>query len=350
MISIFAHKNIFSCVIKYSRPAGRNISVNYVRYFSSSDGDNSGLNGPDSNPPSKSPIVERGAQTKGAMKTYMFNIRKTQNETSETTGVFAKLRKSISAPASSETRSWTSTKSAPTTSPTTTNNPSSTGRVWRNNLRPGMPKSRRSGDKKEGRMRIKISQGDELTEAEKGMLFDLDYFKTLARKGLTIDSSEMDNFDKFLATTLVESLKSSDDSYRYIAEDPSFRRTFVPKARPIKKLLQSIRPDIHSVAPDSPGYELGVQAWEVLSKNLYYSEQDRDEMANNIARLADKILTQAANMTEDCDMIYDPSFRRGPVGMEEEERRKAEAYKPPEAKTQGVTNWDVTAVKDEDDL
>lgn len=331
--------------VNNSRRLHRNFFINHTRYFSTDveSGIMNDQNTTDSTKTSKSPTIERGAQSKGAMKTYMFNVRKSNSETSEATGVFAKLRQTITAPASSENRS--SNSSQRTSSPTTSN--TSNGRVWRNNQRPSM--SRRSGGRKDGRMRVKVSQGDELTEAEKGILFDLDYFTTLANKGLAIDASGMDQFDNFLASALVESLKSPDDTVRYIEESPSFRRTFVPKPRPIMKLLQSIHPDIHSVGPDSPGYELGVQAWEVLSKNLYYSEKDRDIMANNIARLADKIITKANEMT-DCDITCDPAFRRGPVGMEEEEREKADSYKPPEVKTQGATDWDVTAVTSEDDL
>lgn len=56
---------------------------------------------------------------------------------------------------------------------------------------------------------------------------------------------------------------------------------------------------------------------------------------------------------DEIDEVFNPNFRKGRKGIEEEKRLKALADRKPVTDSQyaqGETNWDVEAVVDEDDL
>eukprot|EP00607_Mallomonas_marina_P004213 CAMPEP_0182428108 /NCGR_PEP_ID=MMETSP1167-20130531/21025_1 /TAXON_ID=2988 /ORGANISM="Mallomonas Sp, Strain CCMP3275" /LENGTH=346 /DNA_ID=CAMNT_0024610787 /DNA_START=111 /DNA_END=1148 /DNA_ORIENTATION=- len=181
-------------------------------------------------------------------------------------------------------------------------------------------------------------RGGEIDQALMPFLYDVDYFETAARAGKTLDTDGMDELDAFFSNSFMQALKTKSGTFRQLEKTPEYHKVQIPQARPMLQLAQSLQPNIYTAAPDSRGYELAAQAWEVLGKNQRYSEEDREIMCNTIARITNKILEDVKNL-KDGDLIFDPSFRKGLQGIEEEERRKA-LEAPKEVKLhQKATDW-----------
>lgn len=200
--------------------------------------------------------------------------------------------------------------------------------------------------------------GSDIPEAYKIALFDHElYFEKNARAGKTIDTSEMDGIDAFLADFYMESslVKGENNEYRAVVESPVFRRAKIPMPRSMDALLQSMHPEIYAAPAGSLGYALGASAWDVVSKNTCYNDRDRDYIANGIARETEKLFAYAAKTSKarvgEMDLIFQPEFRKGLLGIEDERRRRAqEDIKPVDNYAQAETDWKVEAVVDEDQL
>ena len=203
---------------------------------------------------------------------------------------------------------------------------------------------------------------DMIPEAIAALLFDHElYFEKHARAGKMIDTEGMDGIDAFLADFYMESslVKPDGDDpkneYRAVIESSTHRRVHIPTARPMHQLLHSMQPNIYEAPAGTMGYDLGSAAWEVVSKNTCYSDRDRSYIANGIARETEKMLAFAARFSKtrvgEMDMVFQPGFRKGLPGIEEEKRRRAlEDFKPADTFAQAETDWEVEAVVDEDQL
>jgi len=340
-----------------------------LRLFSSSDG-NHGTSFSQS---------DRDKQSKGAMKTYLFNVKdKNIDAISNTQGVFSRLRDVItnenrsnnasnSQPRVAQQNASVPNKATPSQPSWTPSNyvpstnfppPKPSGRIYKSTSSGSKGAGgsrvggRGRGDRGRGRdeRRSFDDKGDDIDPAIQSMLFDMDHFQDLVKAGKTISTEGMDDIDKFLAHALVESMKSSTDEFRHVETTPGFAKIQVPKPRSMLQLAHSITPRIHTAAPGTEGYRAAAQAWEVLSKNLHYSEADRAMMCNTIARIINKVIDDAGKDSIYKDMIFEPHFRKGLRGIEDEERRRKQ-QQPTATKTQQqATDWAVQAVVDEDQL
>ena len=195
-----------------------------------------------------------------------------------------------------------------------------------------------------------------LPPAIEALLFANDFFQKAAKSGKTLDTSDMDPADAFLADVFMESQKTDSGEYRVVHESASFGRVEIPQARPMEQLVTSMTPNIYAAPTGSAGYTLGAQAWDTVSKNYYWSESDRDYMANGIAREAERILSlsiqRAKERGRDPDLVFTPGFRKGLEYLEEEKRQKALLGQKPTATdySQADTDWSKQAVIDEDQL
>jgi hypothetical protein len=186
-------------------------------------------------------------------------------------------------------------------------------------------------------------------------LFDMEHFATYAGKGKQIPEKGMDDIDKFLANIFIESFKTESHEVRTVVESPKLRRVLIPRARPLSSLIESMQPKIYEANEyGSLGYNLGSEAWEVVSKNYYYSENERHYICNGIARLGDKIMTKLEKEIDvPVDMVFDQTFRKGYLGIEDERRRRLLADEIPVSDSdyiQSETNWKQEAFIDEDQL
>eukprot|EP00602_Paraphysomonas_sp_CaronLab_P002559 CAMPEP_0185018596 /NCGR_PEP_ID=MMETSP1103-20130426/1261_1 /TAXON_ID=36769 /ORGANISM="Paraphysomonas bandaiensis, Strain Caron Lab Isolate" /LENGTH=394 /DNA_ID=CAMNT_0027548451 /DNA_START=269 /DNA_END=1453 /DNA_ORIENTATION=+ len=215
----------------------------------------------------------------------------------------------------------------------------------------------------------------------KSMISNMEPFEDMARKGKEIDNSTLDGLDSFLAHMLVEANKTKDGTVMFTEELGNQRKRIrTPRPRTTRQLARAVTPQIKSVKPNTDGYKLGSEAWEVLSKNPYYTQEEKEEMCNYIAQETDYILHAIgfpdAEIQEneehairkkrpdpevwmsqeevDKEMVFDVDFRPGIEGVEAdalaEQKRKEQVLTKSEPVDQGVTDWSVEAVQDEDDL
>ena len=182
-------------------------------------------------------------------------------------------------------------------------------------------------------------------------LFDAEALQHKIEDRMGIDVDGLDHGDEFIANVITECLKNEDGVYReVITSKELFDNIRIPVARPARSLLMAATPDIHE-DPNSIGYKLGSTAWQVLSKNYYFSEAECKYMSHSVARLTNKIIADAENVTEEIDMIFHQDFRKGLTGIENEQRKKElMSDMPIEEYVQGKTDWQQSAVVDEDDL
>lgn len=154
------------------------------------------------------------------------------------------------------------------------------------------------------------SDDDKIPPPIRNLLFDAEHLQELllekdARepgqlpghaRGYTYDFDDsdepMDAGDAFLFHAVTECLKTEDGVYRTVAVSREFHNVRLPVARPALNLLMTTIPDLRE-RPDSMGYKLGSNAWQVLSKNYYYSEADCKYMSSAISRVTNKLLKQA---------------------------------------------------------
>lgn len=186
------------------------------------------------------------------------------------------------------------------------------------------------------------------------MLFEMNHFEEMAKRGQEINPRLLDDIDRFMAEVLVDSTKTSTGAVHTIIESPASRRTRIPMPRSTVRLLQSMRPRISDAPKSTEAYALASQAWEVLSKNVYFSEEQREQMCNSLARQTHRIYAGTDEVLGGADeLVYQKSFRKGLLGIEEEKRRLAledNSNVPERDFKQEDTNWDVEAVEDEDQL
>jgi hypothetical protein len=167
------------------------------------------------------------------------------------------------------------------------------------------------------------------------------------------------------------SSKNSDGVALTAWDSNARRRVQLPQPRSLHQLLQHLEPSIDSVDPSvsaaaKVGHSLGEDVWQVLSDNLYYSDTDKQYMANIAAKLATKHLTEAQKLSAEAaavvvarggdlyhgtDMIFTKEFKKGKSGIDDERRRRAAAnFVVPDDFKQGETDWEQQAVIDEDQL
>lgn len=134
-----------------------------------------------------------------------------------------------------------------------------------------------------------------------GVLAGLEDIDGLVETINTKDSMlEMDDFnkgEKFLADLVYQCARSSDGVYRDIFTTREFPNVRIPQARPASTLLRSTVPDLN-VPVDSEGFEVGSTAWQVLSKNFYYTKADCEYIANMSAIHVNKLLAKAEAMDD----------------------------------------------------
>lgn len=182
----------------------------------------------------------------------------------------------------------------------------------------------------------------------------------------------MDGVDKFLAYFYMESNKTEGGDVLDTIELKPHSRVNLPKARSLAELLRVMTPNIYTVDPSTnanaqTAHIIGEEVWAVLTDNNYYSDKDKEYMANMASKLAayhlddaDAIAVEAAKSVKESreldlydgvDMIFHEEFRKGYQGMEHEKARRALVdFVPQDDYAQGDTDWQQQAVVDEDDL
>lgn len=233
---------------------------------------------------------------------------------------------------------------------------------------------------------------DEYPE-ELGVLNIMDNVTAMAREGKTYDYSGVSEFDQFVGNILTESVKTQEGVVWGSMElgTQKRERIRIPHPRTTRQLARAITPQIRSAPPGSFGYKLASEAWSVLSKNPYWSQKDKIEGCNFIAKEVESIVnpkywnlspeeielmisTDPELKKEDFDSVernlssdfwskdmvdseiaFDFSFRPGPDLIEQEQledqKRLEESQRAMELiSKQQTTDWTVQAVVDEDDL
>ena len=221
------------------------------------------------------------------------------------------------------------------------------------------------------------------------MLSD-DAFEEAVRSGYSIDTRGFDGIDAFFADVFLESMKTPDARVRAVVEAPGLRRLQLPKARPVHQLVASTRPRITTVKvrvsvvwcvgqllvfhvvscvrrrlcprpqqEGTEGHALGAQAWQQVARNHFMSEKDQAWVCNLIAARHERMaLALEAEKDVEVDLIFQKDFRKGYLGIEDEKRRLLISQNEEAMRSGGyslgddsdVTEWDVEAVVDEDEL
>ena len=114
-------------------------------------------------------------------------------------------------------------------------------------------------------MRKKIAKDDDIKDLESASaIFDYEYFEKIAQKDAKkLDTHDFDRVDQWLADLYMESYKVKDETLTDIFHVDNPARSQLPQARPLQSLLDAMTCNITTAAPESAGYELGAQAWEV---------------------------------------------------------------------------------------
>lgn len=195
---------------------------------------------------------------------------------------------------------------------------------------------------------------------------------------LFFDDDEDDDVDKYFDYAFLEAMKTKTGTFRDSVEHKV--KAKLPRPRPLSQLIRSTKPYIPEAVPGTLAHTIGSQVWEILSRNVYYTEKDKEVMANravrrvnNIDKLEKKLDEMQASGEIDrikadyetwpesekekyifvspFDKALDPNFRKGLAGIEDEERRLRKADgRALNTSTQGDTDWNVDAVVNEDDL
>lgn len=106
----------------------------------------------------------------------------------------------------------------------------------------------------------------EIAEADSALLFDDDFFVDKIRKDggrWVVDDEEADFMDHLLSRAYLESIHTSDNSFKELYTAPGFDSRFkLPRTRSLHQLRCALEPKIKA-APDSLGYSYALQAWTV---------------------------------------------------------------------------------------
>ena len=203
-----------------------------------------------------------------------------------------------------------------------------------------------------------------------------DYFKELVRSGKQFDTLEMDAVDDFLAHVFQESAKTEKGSMRVVLDNPRIERVILPKARSILALIDAMQCKVRVAEMGSEAHVVAQEAWTTLSKNYYYSDDEKDRFLQGIAMYANKLINEADAMRdapytnssvvpgsgavvpgfekkekkhkEEIDIIFKVGWKKGIQGIEEEWRNRG--VEMPVDYDQEETDWNQEAVIDEDQL
>ncbi len=212
--------------------------------------------------------------------------------------------------------------------------------------------------------------GDNVPEAIQALLYDHEFFKANAMKGKSLNTRDMDGVDAWFADSFIESGKTEASEFRTVLDDDSRRRTHVPRSRGAEELFHSMYEQINNFDPavnEELGGDFAANLNETLQRNVYYSEDEKSYMMSMASSLSVKHMEAARalaaqaeeaagknpeNMYDGVDMVFSPKFRKGPAGMEAEKKFKAAATMVQNTVDyeQEETDWDATAVVDEDEL
>jgi hypothetical protein len=117
----------------------------------------------------------------------------------------------------------------------------------------------------------------------------------IRKKDSEIDMDDFSRGEKFLAEMIYQCARTEDGVYRDVFTSNDFPNIQIPRARSASTLLRSTVPDL-TVPADTLGFEVGSTAWQVLSKNFYFTEADCKYMASMSAVHTNKILDKAASI------------------------------------------------------
>jgi hypothetical protein len=184
-------------------------------------------------------------------------------------------------------------------------------------------------------------------------LLDHEYFVHLAANGgiPKINTEGMDPIEEFLAIAFHESFKTKSHTYETVL-DGGFKKVVLPKARNMRDLMYAMQPKINSAKKGSEAYLIAEKAWGVINKNIYFSDKQKYQLTEGIARLSSRLLREVAeNQDREYDLVLQPQFKKGPAYMEEQRRIALMMNEPyDELYEQEDTDWDIDAVVDEDQL
>ena len=98
-----------------------------------------------------------------------------------------------------------------------------------------------------------------------------------------------------------------DVGYKTATDTENWRRTRIPRARPLLDLLEVVTPNIYSTEAGSEGYKVAQHAWDVMSKNYYFTEGQKEYICNMIAREIDEINALVAKETQSFEDEGEPA-------------------------------------------
>lgn len=188
------------------------------------------------------------------------------------------------------------------------------------------------------------------------MLADTEFFEDIVKNaGKSIDTREMDGLDALLAESLYECCKTEDGTYRKAIVSDALLRTAWPQARSMLQLQAFMKPDVRSVEHNTEGYELAKSAWGAIHQNYYYTDEDKLRMMEGIATWYNKVQAYQKKLEEEdahLEVIFKPGFCKGRGYLNEQMRRNEIDSSTLDFYTykQEETDWNVTAVVDEDEL
>lgn len=184
-------------------------------------------------------------------------------------------------------------------------------------------------------------------EVEHTLLEEYRYFEDVFARGGHVTTRFMDPLDALLGEVFQESFKSSDGTVSRImqlAPESEGRLALQQlQARPMSQLLtHSITPDITSAEPGTFAHKTASYAWDALSTNPYYSEEQKRWMSRQVGRLVHKAFNFDAEKLgyKTDDLTLDPSFRYGRHNMPEEEAEfeaKVKMLRELETQEKGIT-------------
>jgi len=205
-------------------------------------------------------------------------------------------------------------------------------------------------------------------------LLDHEYLRDQIKLGKVFNDKDFDPIDKYFANVFLEALKNDRGEHIDVMESKTKRRVRLPQKRSMSQLVQSTQPNFFPSHLNPHSLELGKNAWTAISNNIYFSDVDKRYICSEIAKQshaifveADRIMVEYENRPRDrvigegeideyeipFDLVFQPGFRKGYEGLEEERMKEAletgEEYVPTEYGNDN-TNWEVEAVEDEDDL
>jgi hypothetical protein len=104
-------------------------------------------------------------------------------------------------------------------------------------------------------------------------------FKTFLFIHTCFGCRDLDKFDAFLGAVLMEAAKTESGTVRGVMpvdeNDPTMkskksRRNRIPHPRTTKQLVRAVTPQIKSVAPETDGYKVACEAWEVRTFMIWH--------------------------------------------------------------------------------